>query len=124
MAAATITATQDVFPFGSDQTQRRVIQWGKFTFTASPATYTTGGFVPTYPVQINTSTPQSPIMVYVESVKGSGYTYLWNQTTGKVQIFTGAAAQSAATELTSGAAIPAAVSSDTIQYEAHFLKNL
>lgn len=123
MAAAVVTATKDAFPLGSDSTQRRIIQWGKFSFTVSPATYTTGGFVPVYPVEA-VSTPQSPVMVYVETVGGSGYSYLWNKATGKIQIFTGAAAQSPGTELTSGAAIPAAVSSDVIQYEAHFLKNL
>ena len=43
MSVATIAPTIDPYPNGLDQTMRRTILYGSFTFPASPAFYTTGG---------------------------------------------------------------------------------
>lgn len=134
MAAAVTTLKVYTFPQGVDNTQRRVKVSGTVSITASPATYTTGGIgnpttvawtftdaVTGQAVLLNT-TQAAPIMAYFTSVNGSGYDYAWNKVTNKLQIFTtGTATQTAKAELASGA-IPAAVSSDVIEFDADFVK--
>ena len=123
MAVATATPTINAFPNGVDNTQRFTRIYGTIAISASPATYATGGLALSFSGLEPIKSTQSPVIVYIESVKGSGFIYGWNQSTGKLQIFTGAAAQSALTEL-SAAAIPAGVSGDTIFFEALFLRNV
>lgn len=123
MTVAAATPTINAFPNGIDNTQRMTIVYGTIAIGASPLTYATGGVVLSFSGLEPIKSTQNPVIVYIESVSGSGYTYEWNKATGKVQIFTGAAAQSPQTELTAGA-VPAAVSGDTIAFEAHFLKNI
>lgn len=88
--------------------------WGHLVIPPSPATYTAGGLPITWSsVQGFPSSTFAPYMVKFWSVAGNGaYTYLWNATTGNIQIFTAGA------ELANALAIPAAVSGDTIRFEA------
>lgn len=139
MAQAQVTLKVFTFPTGIDTSQRRLTISGLASITASPATYATGGLgtlvtgainwqaltdqLTGAAVSLETSATQ-PIMVYFTSVGGSGYVYGWNRATNKFQIFTGAAAQAALTELTSGAAIPAGVSGDVIEFDADFAKSI
>lgn len=101
------------------------------TIVAS-GTYAAGGdtlnfLTATYPPG-QTPPPVSgvPLIVYIQSAKSggvSGFQYPFNpgttQANGKMQVFTGAAAQSALTELSNGA-YPAGVTGDTITFEAEF----
>jgi len=135
MAQATATLTVLPFPSGIENSQRRVHVLGNVAVTVSPATYAAGGIgAPTtlnWTGMLESSTNQAvllntnkttPLMAYFTSAGGSGYVYSWNQANNKLQIFTGATAQSPLTELTNAAAIPAAVSSDVIVFEAEFLR--
>lgn len=139
MAQATVTLKVYTFPNGIDTSQRRTSISGQAVISASPATYATGGLGTLVTGTINwqaltdqttsaavllETTATQPIMVYFTSVGGSGFIYGWNKATNKFQIFTGAAAQSGLTELTSGAAIPAGVSGDVIEFDADFAKSL
>lgn len=139
MAQATVTLKVYPFPNGVDTSQRRTTISGQAAIQASPATYTTGGLGTATTGALNwqalvdqltgaavivETTASQPIMVYFTSVGGSGYIYGWNKSTNKFQIFTGAAAQAALTELTNGAAIPAGVSGDVIEFDADFAKSL
>jgi hypothetical protein len=131
MANATVTLKVFPFPQGIDNTQRRVKASGQAAISANPNTYPTGGLPMVWTsmvdqlsgaaVQLNTN-QTIPIMVYLTSVGGSGYEYNWNKSTNKLQIFTGAAAQAALTELTGGTVIPAAISSDVIEFDAEFAR--
>lgn len=64
----------------------------------------------------STTTPQTNMFVY-------NYAPGTSQANGKMQVFTGAAAQTALTELSAGA-YPAGVTADTIQFHATFPKNI
>lgn len=124
MATATTTLTKNSFPAGSDFTGRRHFTYGTVAVQASPATYVTGGLTLSFAGLDIPSTYTTPLDANFKSNAGSGFTYLWNAATNKLQIFTGAAAQSALTELTNGAAIPAGVSGDVIAFNAAFPKNI
>lgn len=131
MSAAVATITVDAYPKGVDNTQRMTIIRGTVAIGASPLTYTTGGIAivsasnatqsgwAQEPIKVTSDTP---IECEFYSVAGSGFVYTWNQASNTLQIFTGAAAQSALTELTGGGAIPAGVSGDTIRFTATFLR--
>ena len=131
MAATTATITLFNYPRGVDTTQRRLVINGTIAIGASPLTYATGGIQLSFlgiknadgsSILLDTNSASAPIVVYLQSVAGSGYVYGWNQSANKLQIFTGAAAQSPLTELTNGATVPASVSGDVIEFEAQFLK--
>lgn len=122
---------------GVDNTQTCLRAFGSVSVDANPATYTTGGIPLVNPkaltqsawsvepikvTSLTTGGTPTPVIVYIESVGGSGFVYGWNKATNKMQIFTGAAAQSPLTELTNAAAIPAGVSGDTILLEAVFAR--
>lgn len=110
-----------------DNTQRIEHVHGTISVSVSPATYTAGGVACSFSNLDQVKASASPTKVYVMSQKASGasgYVYAFipgdSQDTGKLQVFTGSAAQSPLTELTDGSAIPAAVSGDTIVFEALF----
>lgn len=130
MALSTVTPKVYAHPMGIDNTQRRIKVSGTLTISPSPGTYATGGLAIVWTftdlltgsaILLNT-TSTAPIMAYVTSVSGSGYDYAWNKVTNKLQIFTtGTATQAAKAELTA-AAVPAAVSSDVIEFDAEFVR--
>ncbi len=131
MANATVTLTAYNAPYGIDQTNTRMYLHGLVAFSASPGTYPAGGLLPTYsPIKDQSGQAVllptinvNPDTMWIQSIAGSGYTYQYNKATGKIQIFvTGSASQNPAAELTGGTAIPAAVSGDTIEFEAEWAK--
>ena len=89
--------------------------WGHISIPPSPATYTTGGLPIVWSSVQGFPGTFAPYMVSFASVSGNGaYIYMWNATSGNIQIFTA----STAIELANASAIPAAVSGDTIRFEA------
>jgi hypothetical protein len=122
MAGTTATITPSAYPNGYDNTQRMQHVYGTVAIGASPLTYATGGVALSWKIEGIKSTSQLPIWVEFISFGGSGYQYAWEKTGNTIQILTGAAAQSPLTELTNGAAIPAAVSGDTISFHAVFVR--
>jgi len=100
--------------------------FGTIAITANPDTYASNGLTLDF-TRIASGSPTvkaSRVPMRVDINAPSGYVYQYvNGTTardGKIKILTGAAAQSALTELTNGAAIPAGVSGDTINFRAAF----
>lgn len=131
MALSTVTLKVYPFPQGVDNTQRRVKVSGVAVISASPGTYATGGLPLVWTSLIDQLTSAAvllgtsattPIMAYFTSVSGSGYGYAFNKANNKIQVFTtGTATQAASAELTA-AAVPAAVSSDVIEFDAEFVR--
>jgi hypothetical protein len=125
MAVATAVPTVTF----SDATQGLLHYIGTVAISASPATYAAGGLVMNFTGKVQTSAPPLMVRVFSAVAAGSGATalfeYNFNPGTtpanGKLQVFTGAAAQSGLAELADGA-VPAAVSGDTIKFEAWFKK--
>ena len=121
VAAHTITNTS----FDSSNITVR----GTIAFGANPLTYATGGIILDFTGQDQIKSGSLPSQVLIKSAKAAAapntsefvYTYLpgTTQANGKLQILTGAAAQSALAELAAGA-VPAGVSGDTIIFEATF----
>jgi len=122
MATATAVGSIDAFPNGRDNTMNQAVIYGTIAITASPATYATGGLAITWPQKDNRYSNNSgnPWWAEIVSISGSGYQYNYIRSTNKLQILTGAAAQSPLAELTNAASIPAAVSGDTIEFRAEF----
>lgn len=127
MADSTIAVTvTDV-----DSTQSSVVIRGTLAVTASPGTYTAGGYVLDFSNIDAIKSNSVPKRVLVFSARLAGATaanlfdYSFSPGTtianGRLQLFTGAAAQTALTELSNGNT-PAGVSGDTIEFEAIFPK--
>ena len=101
---------------------------GNIAISASPATYTTGGIVCSLFVPLIKAT-FAPLLVQVQGqglgTTGTLFEYRYvpgaDASSGLLKIFTtGTATQAGLAELTSGAAIPADVSTDTIIFIAIF----
>jgi len=125
MATATATLTQYAYPKGRDNTQRRSIIYGTCAIQAAAATYAAGGLAITWSQIAERNPTTTPAVAWFYSnapVSTNDYIYVWNKSTNKLQIYTGAAAQTGLTELTDGASIPAGVSGDTIEFRAEFLR--
>jgi hypothetical protein len=113
----------------NDATQGLYHVLGTVAIGADPLTYSAKGLVMDFTGKVETGA--APISCSVRSAVAAGsgatalYVYNFNPGTtaanGKLQIFTGAAAQSALAELADGV-IPAAVHGDTIVFEAWFKK--
>lgn len=123
---------------GVDNSQKVLEVYGTIAIDATPSTYAPGGLaivsalnvalngwaqeqVKASPLKTGDTGP-TPFIVYVESVSGSGYTYQWNKATNKLQIFQGGAGASAPQAEIPTAAIPAAVSGDSLAFEARFVR--
>jgi hypothetical protein len=106
--------------------ERTISYYGTVSIVGS-GNYVSGGIpvtsakaVITAPLGQNTPyADRTPLVSQLNSGAGSGYQYAYNPTTQKMQIFTGAAAQSALTELSAGA-LPGGVTSDVIEFELIF----
>ena len=134
MAAAVATFTQAVTAPAKahDNTQTIDHIFGTIAVSASPATYTAGGIALTLAGFDGIKSGYAPFRSRIDSqvAAGSGATALYvyhflpgtTLANGKLQIFTGAAAQSGLTELTDGASIPAGVSGDSIVAEFLFAR--
>ena len=125
MAASTITVTIS----STDWTGKNLIIFGTVAWSASPDTYTTGGNTMSFANFDEVKSGSLPNFVEVfsqptaASHAANSYVYQFLPGTtianGVLQIFTGAAAQTALTELSAGA-VPAGVSGDTIKFRASF----
>ena len=106
--------------------QRTITYYGTVAIVGS-GNYVAGGIPVTTPKAVITppigqNSPyadRTPVVAQLNSAAGSGFQYAYNPTTQKMQIFTGAAAQSPLTELSAGA-LPGGVTGDTIQFEMIF----
>jgi hypothetical protein len=144
MATATATITIDAFPAGIDNSQRVIYVSGTIAVSASPATYATGGLAlnwaglqagGNYLFVESQGSNLNPFMVWLTSAAVSGttvggYGYVWNKANNTFQILatTGALGTAGVSptqeEMANGTAIPAAISNDTIRFEAIFIRNL
>jgi len=118
MASATATPTI----VSQDWTGNELIVRGTLAFSAATDTYTTKG-VPFSLVGVNSSELPTEVRVFVTSAPTNLYVYNYaigtTQANGAIGIFTGAAAQTALTEYTSGGALtnPA---NDSLSFVAWF----
>lgn len=95
MATATIKFTESpaIIPDGSCD-QDTVTYLGSVTFSAAADTYLTGGLLPLAGFDLKSLGPyadRTPLVVYVESLAGTGFSYVWVQSTGKLKILASAA---------------------------------
>lgn len=137
MAQATITITYDDVLSQQDVGQHS--QWMYGTITVNAGTYATGGIgtavassnivwgVADFP-KVRNQVPKD-VYFYSAGLSGTtvgGYAYLWNKANNSFQI--GAAATVTAgtgpqqEEMTNGTSVPAAITGDTIRFEARFNK--
>ena len=128
MTVTASTLTLNPYPNGKDNTQRRTIYNGTVAIGASPLTYASGGVPVSWAslsnaaAELFTEENSTPIEAWFESVSGSGYWYVYNVATSKLQIFVGGASASLpAAELAAGA-VPAGVSGDSIVFHAEFAR--
>lgn len=140
MAQATVTITYDDFLSAQDVDQHSQSMYGTIAVSASPSTYATGGLGTGVTGSINWVVGDFPkvfgltpkdVFFYSAAASGTtigGFGYLWNKANNKFVIMaattvvagTGAQQQ----EMTTGTAIPANISGDTIRFLARFLKSL
>lgn len=117
----------------SDFGGRTVSYYGQVVFSAATDTYASGGMLPLTGFAMKNMGPYAdrvPLYTYIESSAGQGWTYQWNQVTGKLMIFTAAGTGTTSPgEATNGTALNAlnnggtnggTVFSDTVLYNICF----
>jgi|SRR5581483_4426199 len=117
----------NAYPNGVDNTQRRLILHGT---VALSGTYAAGGIALNWQAisQGNggeyalDSAQATPEIVYFQSVAGSGYSYSWNKSTNKIQIYVLAASPTANEPLQELGAVT--VPTDTVEFEAQFIRSV
>jgi hypothetical protein len=129
MATATISFNVDnTVPLG-EKNQKTVRYYGTVSFSAAADVYLTGGMAPVSGGALLNMGPyadRTPLRVDVFSQNGSSFQYKWDQATGKLKVYSGAAAAdgvTAAPELTNNTALNAttpAISTDVVGFEAVF----
>lgn len=140
MATANAKFTIANYPDGIDNTERSIIVRGTVAVDPSAATYATGGIPVVNALNVTLSAwanelikatgasagnpPLPRIVDFWDQTGGTtSYVYTWVKSTNKFQIFTSnGAAPAAFAEFTNAAAIPAAVSSGVIYFEAQFAR--
>ena len=126
MSVATVTLVEYDYPVGQDMTQRRLYIYGALAVSADPDTYNVGGLPLSFGnlPDVNVSGGPNPIDFFAYSLAGSEYVYTGIATnqdvSGAISPWT-LQISTLGAELT-GAAIPAAVSSDKIEFCAVFIK--
>ena len=79
MAVATFTFTKNAYPSGTDNTQRRQLDYGTVAVTGSSPSYVQGGcrinWSSLEPIKAVNMLPQ---IAWIYSLSGSGYSYVWN----------------------------------------------
>jgi hypothetical protein len=129
MSIAKVTVNLLGSPDGSEFTQKNQIIRGTFGVQASTVspplttTYAAGGLAVAWTAEpIKTSA--APFEVQVWSATGSGYSYVYNVNTNKLQIFVTAISPPTGPdqEFGDGSTVPAGVTGDTIQFSAVFQK--
>lgn len=125
------TATVNFVPgtvVASTVDQKTVTYFGTVTFSAAADTYLTGGLLALTGKAFLNLGPygdRTPLFVQIQTTAGSGWIYVWNTATSKLQIFSGTSggATSGSTELTTGTALSAGTPelfTDTIAFKATF----
>lgn len=108
--------------------QKTVTYYGTVTFSAASDTYLTGGLLVLSGSAFLNLGPygdRTPLFVQIQTTAGSGWIYVWNTATSKLQIFSGTSggATSGSTELTTGTALSGGtpeIFTDTISFYAVF----
>lgn len=107
--------------------QATVAYYGTITFSAATDTYASGGLSPLAgfgPASLGPYGDRAPVIFDLVSQAGSGFQYMWNASTGKLQIFAGGGSgTAAASELTNGTALNASTPSifaDVVNFVAVF----
>jgi hypothetical protein len=107
--------------------QATVAYYGTVTFSAAADTYATGGLLPAAGnalINLGPYGDRTPLIIDMFSQGGSGFQYMWNVSTGKLQIFAGGGSgTAAASEVTNGTALNAAtpnIFTDVIAFVAVF----
>jgi hypothetical protein len=133
MATATIKFVGSTKSPSGDVTQDCVTYYGTVTVSAAGDTYVTGGMAPLTGFafkNLGAYGDRTPLFVEIASSNGSSMVYIWNQTTGKLQVFTGNSSASGVTsapELTNGTAMSGttpAINTDVITFRATFPKTV
>ena len=116
-----------VVPGGDDIAQGIVRYFGTITFSAAADTYASNGLSPAAGFDLKSLGPyadRAPIVCYIESAKGQALTYLYNASTGKLQIYGGGGSGTAGlTEITNGTALNGTsptISGDDVRFEVVF----
>ena len=128
MSTATATLTEYQFPNALFEANNFMEIMGTVAIQAASATYATGGLsitwnLPSNRFSSNSSKPASAIFYSIlPNPVTNLFVYVYIPSTGKLAIYTGAAAQTGLTELTDASAIPAGVSGDTIEFRARFVR--
>lgn len=123
MATATVTLTLYPYPKGSTTDRTTQTIRGTAAVQASTATYATGGLSVVWTMEALKVITYLPIDA--RFVGTSGYTYVFNVVTNKLQIFqvpnsSSLAGDSPLIELQNATTIPVLVSSDVIAFSATF----
>lgn len=107
--------------------QETVAFYGSISFSAGTDTYATGGLLPlagSALINLGPYADRPPLIIDMFSQAGSGFQYMWNIGTGKLQIFAGGGSgTAAASELTNATALNAAtpnIFADVINFVAVF----
>ena len=119
-AVATVTITDERYTWVSGN---KYVVIGNVAIGASPLTYVTGGVTMSLLVPL-VKASRSPILVDFNCQSGYVYQYVpgTDASNGKLKIFVqDAVATNSLLEMANALAIPAAVSGDTIVFEALFL---
>lgn len=106
-------------PKGFEYTQKTEVVRG--TVPVLAGTYDPGGFPVNWAIDDVVTTTASPFEVEVWSASGSGYVYVYNTATSKLQVFESGASGFPLGELLQ-AAIPNGIVNDVIQFKAVFSK--
>jgi hypothetical protein len=116
-------------PYALDMTQARRMLHGLLVITTT--TYAAGGVLPASYSAIKDASGQlvpldtlniNPDTMWLQSISGSGYAYVYNKATGKIQIFVNSGtAQNPQAELAAGA-VPTGVINDVIEFEAEWVR--
>ncbi len=128
MSTATVTVTPLDYPNGTEYTQKTQVVRGYFSISqlaGSPpaaATYATGGLAVAWVNEL-IKQPANPFEVLAWSVTGSGYFYVYNTSTNKLQVFeVGTGSPPAPFVELAATTVPAGVYNDVIQFCAVFAK--
>lgn len=107
--------------------QQTVAFYGTISFSAATDTYATGGLLPLAGFALLNLGPYAdrvPLIIDIITQAGSGFQYMWNVATGKLQIFAGGGSGTAApSEITNTTALNAtspSIFADVISFIAIF----
>lgn len=115
MANATATPTVNPYPNGLEITPQKARLWGTVAIGPAGASYVANGL----PIAFSglKSGANGPVVTAFFYSATSGYTYVYDPVHATIRIFQGGSAVSEPQAELAAAALPAAVTSDTIYFE-------